>query len=79
MFLIKGPHTLSKLSIILPQPNFEASVVISIVGQSMVIALNAVGRLVTHQWRSLIDPRDSAMFALFLVFTHVTLVLDNRR
>ena len=45
----------------------------------MVIALNAVGRLVTHQRRSLIDPRDSAMFALFLVLTHVTLVLDNRR
>ena len=60
-----------------PQPNFEASVVISIVGQSMVIALNAVGRLVTRQWRSLIDLRDSAMFALFLVLTHVTLVLDN--
>ena len=53
--------------------------VISIVGQSTVIAFNAVGRLVTHQWRSLIDPRDSAMFALFLVLTHVTLVLDNRR
>ena len=62
-----------------PQPNFEATVVISIVGQSMVIALNAVGRLVTHHWRSLIDPRDSAMFALSLVFTHVTSVLENRR
>ena len=34
-----------------PQPNCEASVVISMPGLSMVMFLHALGRLVTHQER----------------------------
>ena len=44
-----------------PQPKVDASVAISIAGLPMVIFLHAVGRLVTHQLRSLADsevPRD---------------------
>ena len=46
-----------------PQPNFDASVAISISGLSMVILLHAVGRLVTHQRSSLIDSEERVILA----------------
>ena len=46
-----------------PQPKVDASVAISIVGLRMVIFLHAVGRLVTHQLRSLTDSEERVIVA----------------
>ena len=44
-----------------PQPNLDVSVVNSMAGLSMVLFLYTVGRLVTHQERSLIDSGESVI------------------
>ena len=49
-----------------PQSKVDASVAISIVGLPMVIFFHAIGRLVTHQPRSLTDSEERVIIALQL-------------
>ena len=61
LFFKWGPHSLGTLSIRdCPQPNVDASVVISIAG---LVILHAVGTLVTHQLRSLTDSEGRVIVA----------------
>ena len=46
-----------------PQPNVDASVAISIAGFPMVMFSHAVGRLDTHQLRSLTDSEERVIVA----------------
>lgn len=46
-----------------PQPKFDASVAISIVGLPMEIFLHAEGRVVIHQLRSLTDSEEIVILA----------------
>ena len=64
LFFKWGPHALGTLSIAdCPQPKVDASVAIPMAGLSMVIFFHAIGRLVTHQLRSLTDSEKRVIIA----------------